>query len=1325
MPLLMLLLGAPILRTAVPEPIARWTFDGDARDSVGTLHGELLGDATITDGRLVLKGNGHVRTAPLTRDLAAKTLVARVKVDPLGQGAGGVMTVATIDGWMFDSIVHGEISVGEWNAGSPGFIRTQRLADAFPEEASAGFVQMAITYADDGTISVYRNGLRYGLPYRKTDQPWLFESGAGEVFFGTFHTDRADSHLRGEIKDAALYDRALTADEVAELAGVLPASAPNLLVNGGFESGSLSPWEETVQPNLPGQRSSVFAESVAQGSFSLAPGLLHLSQRVPTEPGREYVLAFAYAGRGSYGAFRVRINGVDRGAEIVDGSVPLPLSAFRRTGTWAYASRRFTASATTSEVTFDFSREPYLNVLLDDIRVYPAEIQEAEMMVEWVGQHVTVREGEGVTATVRRSGPLDRRGFATVELRPGTARVSGDLPDLDLSIAPQSFGSRVGLTFLPGQAEVSVTLRGRADSELEPSETASLHLLPTGNASVQGNPLAVTVEAAPTRILASGGAYEQDGGGGQIVLGVDSGSGGRVRVQTTSEGTAWPGVDFLAIDQEFDVIPGRAAIIPIQVLRDNLIEGDETIGVRVTPLSDQTEVAPTVLFVPLADDLYVEPVADSGQVSEAVGAVRFSLVRRGSLDSPQVFHVRYRLEGRKGLRDGEGRMTSAAQPGLDFQSQEGVVEFGPGVSRRTLEVLLLNNTDADGPHGLALRLEGSPEFPTLRAQGEAFVVIADDEHDALRQNTQLMSSLEDAGDYAFVSPSPGGGSLVIQGRQITRLTPTGVPDLSFGGGDGHMLVPLLESQRILPPSAVQLADGGVLVLADASDDDGSKTAILRLTADGSPDPLFGNVSGRVVLAGQVEQMLPIQAGGFLSVVRDSPRDIFPRVFLQRLDSNGTPEAQLELEEILPPDKDHVSLIPAPDGSVWVLAKELVFPGQVGIHPVLGALGRLLPDGRPDSAFGLRDGVSGLFGFDTAGRAYVGLDGELVRFLPDGSNDTSYRPAVEQSGDSLFCQVFPDGSTVLTQSGNLILELAPDGRLDNRFDLTSRLDQIFQPLRWPFDFQRVASAIRQSDGTFVIETEECFFDAHADWLPWACYRFRYFLTRDGNLRPIFLPENLTVRTDGDFPILMGGGSQGVWRFAVPSADRQVGFPATGFLCQETSVRIPVQRTGSTAQEAEVRGRLLPWDGGRWDETLAIPFVVRFGVGAADASVEMSLPGRAGKPSVRDYLVRLESASGMVLGPFNECRLWVLDEGLMPQPGGLKIVSPASPNPSEAIWLLVQPFSAATPGVESNGSLQEQAWLSHRFDFPGWIPSGSLMVSPTYTDSSSARFFRMTY
>lgn len=247
---LALLLASQVTRAAVPEPIARWTFDGDARDSVGTMHGELLGDASIVDGRLVLKGNGHVRTAPLAQPVSAKTLVARVKVDPLSQRGGGVMAVATVDGYTYDSIVYGERKPGQWIAGSDEFRRTQDLSGAFPEEASAGFVHMAVTYAADGTIAVYRNGLPHGQPYRPAMGLQEFGALGSEVLLGMRHATGWNPYLKGEIEEAALYDRALSPREICGLAGIKPGSEPNLLVNGSFETGSLSPWRLAGQPDF-------------------------------------------------------------------------------------------------------------------------------------------------------------------------------------------------------------------------------------------------------------------------------------------------------------------------------------------------------------------------------------------------------------------------------------------------------------------------------------------------------------------------------------------------------------------------------------------------------------------------------------------------------------------------------------------------------------------------------------------------------------------------------------------------------------------------------------------------------------------------------------------------------------------------------------------------------------------------------------------------------------------------------------------------------------------------------------------------------------------
>src|SRR5205823_4952738 len=88
--------------TPLSQPIARWSFEGDARDSIGGLHGTLAGGAVIEHGRLKLNGKtAFVRTEPLARDLRTKTLEAWVVLPTLKQGGGGVMSVQSEDGHTF------------------------------------------------------------------------------------------------------------------------------------------------------------------------------------------------------------------------------------------------------------------------------------------------------------------------------------------------------------------------------------------------------------------------------------------------------------------------------------------------------------------------------------------------------------------------------------------------------------------------------------------------------------------------------------------------------------------------------------------------------------------------------------------------------------------------------------------------------------------------------------------------------------------------------------------------------------------------------------------------------------------------------------------------------------------------------------------------------------------------------------------------------------------------------------------------------------------------------------------------------------------------
>ena len=204
--------AAPI---RLPQPISRWSFDRDARDQLGALHGELIGGATLRNGRLVLDGkDAHVRTAPLGRELREKTLEAWVSLASLDHQGGGVLTVETRDGAVFDSIVFGERERLKWVNGSDHFRRSRTL-DGDAENAKPGeFVHVAVAYRADGTISFFRNGQPYGAPH-KPEAPLVAFPADARVLVGRRHTGGGRAFLAGEIDEARLYDRALTADEVA------------------------------------------------------------------------------------------------------------------------------------------------------------------------------------------------------------------------------------------------------------------------------------------------------------------------------------------------------------------------------------------------------------------------------------------------------------------------------------------------------------------------------------------------------------------------------------------------------------------------------------------------------------------------------------------------------------------------------------------------------------------------------------------------------------------------------------------------------------------------------------------------------------------------------------------------------------------------------------------------------------------------------------------------------------------------------------------------------------------------------------------------------
>ena len=200
------------------DPLAAWDFSVGLDDQIGQLTGTLHGDAELQDEALVLRGSGYLRTSPLKQTIMEKTLRVTVQLENLDQRGGGVMTIQDRSGVNFDAIVFGEQKPKHWLAGSNNFRRTESLQGTPEAEAIAKPVQITLTYAADGTIRCYRNGVPYGKAYRKSElQPFAAENA--EILFGLRHGSPGGNRmLQGKIFSAQLFDRALTDKEVAAIA---------------------------------------------------------------------------------------------------------------------------------------------------------------------------------------------------------------------------------------------------------------------------------------------------------------------------------------------------------------------------------------------------------------------------------------------------------------------------------------------------------------------------------------------------------------------------------------------------------------------------------------------------------------------------------------------------------------------------------------------------------------------------------------------------------------------------------------------------------------------------------------------------------------------------------------------------------------------------------------------------------------------------------------------------------------------------------------------------------------------------------------------------
>ncbi len=215
---------------------------------------------------------------PALRD---KTLVVWVAPANLTQHGGGALTLD--DGRdRFDGIVFGEIAPAKWMAGSDMFSRTARDQSGFPEETANAktFVQMALVYEGQKLLT-YREGRLYSQ-HTHNSKPQEF-GPQSLVLIGKRHRRQGDNaHFAGAIDDARIYDRALSAAEIAAL-------KPN-------QAGESKPWAWwTFDDKQALDRTGRFAVTQLGGGAKVENGTLVLdgvAGEMLCKSGKEISLAF-------------------------------------------------------------------------------------------------------------------------------------------------------------------------------------------------------------------------------------------------------------------------------------------------------------------------------------------------------------------------------------------------------------------------------------------------------------------------------------------------------------------------------------------------------------------------------------------------------------------------------------------------------------------------------------------------------------------------------------------------------------------------------------------------------------------------------------------------------------------------------------------------------------------------------------------------------------------------------------------------------------------------------------------------------------------------
>lgn len=612
------------------------------------------------------------------------------------------------------------------------------------------------------------------------------------------------------------------------------------------------------------------------------------------------------------------------------------------------------------------------------------------------------------------------------------------------------------LTFAEGETVKTFSIPIIPDTITETNEYVILRLSNPRGASgvVLGSPSQATLTIINNDLVNgslsfSASKYSISETGGVIVVSVNRqfGSAGdiSVRIDTVDIGSATEGLDYVKLSGILTWTNGEtgAKTVPIQILDDDLVEGDETFMITLSmptggaTLGVYTNAEITIIENDNGPGVLTFRDAMVFVYENATNAVIPVIRTNGNLGTITVHYE---------CVDGSARR------GSDYTAISGELTFTNGQNIRYLNVPIIDNFVANSPKTFNLILSEPTGGATLGAITNTLITILDNEKWAGSiDETFATGQGADGPVYAVTFDTQrrlyvAGNFNTFQGiraGRIVRINTNGTVDLTFNTGAGA-------NAKILSigKTTDRLYVGGSFTMFGNT----MRSKIARLTYSGAVDIAFNppTIDSNVLAILPLNDGSVIIGGDFTSVgtnaisrlAKLNPNGSFNNNFSIGFGADGTVRA-LGIQT---------------DGRIIVGGDFTSFNRSSHKYVV-----RLEPDGTVDQTFNTELGPDGpiyAVAVQSDGRIIIAGDFHTVNGVPrariarlnvDGSIDLSFDPGLGANGIIRAVDIQVDGKLVVVgeftsfngNTFNRVVRLLPNGVIDSNFNYgTGANDNIY-------------------------------------------------------------------------------------------------------------------------------------------------------------------------------------------------------------------------------------------------------------------------------------------